>query len=167
MSTVYLTVGISGSGKSRYGEIMKTQNPSLKIICPDDIRKELTGSISDQSRNKEVWDLAYNRLKNALESGNDVYFSATTLNPKSYKAVKEIAESVNANVEILLFKDSYDWRLCQERVNKDIKNGVDRSNTLVLVGEDNNKIPLIQSMSNRFVDMAKWLALSGIKFKKL
>lgn len=41
-----ITVGPSGSGKSTWA---KTQE-DFKIICPDKIRKQLTGDISDQSK---------------------------------------------------------------------------------------------------------------------
>ena len=44
-----IPIGISGSGKSR---LYNLNYQDYVKICPDDIRKELTGSISDQSKNK-------------------------------------------------------------------------------------------------------------------
>lgn len=74
-------VGVPGSGKttvlkefsSRYG---------YSYISPDDIRLEITGNAADQTKNSEVWDEAYVRTKNELQSGKTVVFDATFVNPK-------------------------------------------------------------------------------------
>ncbi len=47
-----MTVGISGSGKSSW--IKSVGDENTKIISPDKIRFDLTGDVSDQSRNAEV-----------------------------------------------------------------------------------------------------------------
>ena len=40
------TIGISGSGKSRLGNFLKNKIDNLKIVCPDDVRKKINGSVS-------------------------------------------------------------------------------------------------------------------------
>ncbi len=82
MKKVIMTIGIPGSGKSTFLEKIKDQFPIFGYICPDDIRKELTGDISDQSKNKEVWVLAYSRLEKMLADNADitVLFDATQAN---------------------------------------------------------------------------------------
>jgi len=145
MTKLAISVGASGSGKSTFGN--KLEN--ITVICPDDIRKELTGDISDQSRNVEVWRIAYDRLRKSLENGEDVYFSATTLTSKSLKTLFDTVEYLKPEITIYAFEDSRDWKLCEKRVKDDLKNGVDRSNTDIKVG---NK-PLIQLMSEKYINM--------------
>jgi predicted kinase len=145
MAKLAASVGISGSGKSTFGN--KLEN--ITVICPDDIRKELTGDISDQSRNVEVWRLAYDRLCKSLENREDVYFSATTLTSKNLKALLNVVEYLKPEITIYAFEDSRDWKLCEKRVKEDLKNGVERSNTDIKI---DNK-PLIQSMSEKYINM--------------
>lgn len=142
---VVLTSGISGSGKSTF------LNKFFKgiVICPDDIRRELTGNVSDQSRNAEVWELTYKRFREALATGDDVAISAMFLNEK---AVNRVCEEIDKTkslpvLEIILMEDSYNWKLCADRVKKDIENGVDRADTASVDG-------LIQSMHNKWVGFA-------------
>jgi predicted kinase len=145
MAKLAASVGISGSGKTTFGN--KLEN--ITVICPDDIRKELTGDISDQSRNVEVWRIAYDRLRKSLENGEDVYFSATTLTSKNLKALLDVVEYLKPEITIYAFEDSRDWKLCEKRVKEDLKNGVERSNTDIKI---DNK-PLIQSMSEKYINM--------------
>lgn len=145
MAKLIVSIGISGSGKTTFGN--KLENTT--VICPDDIRKELTGDISDQSKNVEVWRIAYDRLRKSLENGEDVYFSATTLTSKNLKALLNVAEYLKPEITIYAFEDSRDWKLCEKRVKEDLKNGVERSNTDIKIG---NK-PLIQSMSEKYINM--------------
>lgn len=126
MATLFIPVGISGSGKSRLKRSLKTPKTS---VCPDDIRKELTGNISDQSRNNDVFRIALGRAASALERGENVYFDATNLRRDLVDRLISIAEQKNANVQILVLMDSEDIELCRARVQQDISSGVDRSDT--------------------------------------
>ncbi len=82
--------GIPGAGKSTYVE--KLREEGFEVICPDDIRAELTGDPSDQSQNAKVFEIAYSRLENATEKGFDVVFDATNV---SVKARKEVLKHCN------------------------------------------------------------------------
>lgn len=142
---VVFTSGISGSGKSTF------LNNFFKgtVICPDDIRRELTGNVSDQSRNAEVWNLTYKRFREALATGEDVAISAMFLNEKAVNDVLKEIDKTEALplLEIVLMEDSYNWKLCADRVKKDIENGVDRADTASVDG-------LIESMHNKWVRFA-------------
>lgn len=142
---LYISVGISGSGKSTY-----LNKLNVPVVCPDDIRKELTGDISDQSQNPKVWFEAYRRLKEYIARDEDVAFSATNLGMQNMYEVDKLAlEAENKDVELIVlwFDDSEDWTVCQDRVKTDVENGVDRSKTDKVIV---NGMPLIQSMSNRY-----------------
>ena len=72
-----IPIGISGSGKSR---LYNLNYQDYVKICPDDIRKELTGSISDQSKNKEVFELAQQRIDDCIANDKNVFYDATNIN---------------------------------------------------------------------------------------
>ncbi len=132
--TLFVTMGISGCGKStaiKAYEKARAEN-NLKpavVVSPDQIRKELTGSISNQSRNADVFALAYTRVKKALDSGNAVLFDSTALNGKTRKELLSIAHNGGHEAVLWVFKDSADPDLCRNRVIQDIHNGVDRADT--------------------------------------
>lgn len=74
MSRLILPIGISGSGKSY---IYNKDYKDCVQVSPDLIREELTGDISNQTKNKEVFKLAFERVDEYLNNGKDVFFDAT------------------------------------------------------------------------------------------
>lgn len=116
---VYVMVGISGSGKSRY---LKNVDPKY-IVSPDDIRRELTGDISDQSMNYEVWPTTKARMLVALRRYGKVYLDATNVN--KWLRVEFMSDFNGAQKIAVVFDSDVETSL--ERVNKDVENGVDRS----------------------------------------
>jgi len=118
-----VTVGPSGSGKSTWAK----KQEDFKVVCPDQIRKELTGDISDQSKNNEVWIIAYERLRTYLECDCNVIFDSTACNINTINQIMKIANEFPVNVMFKLFE--IDISTACERIQIDLKNGVDRSNT--------------------------------------
>ena len=78
MSVLYMMIGVPGSGKSTIAnEIGRVLG--IPVVSSDNVRKELTGSEEDFSKDSEVWKYEIpNRLRNALRNG-DVVFDATNL----------------------------------------------------------------------------------------
>ena len=122
--------GIPGSGKSRLYDT--SINKDTVLVCPDDIRREVNGNVSDQRNGAKVFKIAYERTISALASGKDVYFSATNLVSVNtmdlLKAIKDAIPDKDLNVTFYVLSDSFKPELCYERIAKDISNGVDRSN---------------------------------------
>lgn len=140
--TVYIPVGISGSGKSTY---QKENLPNVKVICPDTIRLKLTGDVSDQSMNTDVWTEAYNELADYVEKRQDVYFSSTNLSTKAIGMIIDKVEETKKKktpvyYKILIMTDSNSEDLCRARVSNDLKNNVVRSNTLTQVVDDDGNL---------------------------
>ena len=169
MSKFICAIGISGCGKTTSGNILKKENYNLEIVCPDDIRKELTGDISDQSQNEKVWNICYSRIIHNLQDGKDVYLSATNLSKGGLKHLFKLAEKAHAEIEAVAFEDSRDWELCYNRVKKDIDSGVDRSNSLVNITVDDVEVPLIKQMSDRYITLmdSGFLESQNIKVTKV
>ena len=72
-----IMVGPPGSGKSSLAKELIRDKENWVIVCPDDIREEITGDSSDQSHNVEVFGKVYSRLINYLSAGYNVIYDAT------------------------------------------------------------------------------------------
>ena len=135
MRKLYFTIGISGSGKSYYfnnsflydfsdvAKILTEKGLTLADIkvCPDDIRREVCGDVSDMSRDSYVWKLAEKRVKENLDEYGLALFDAVGAG----KSRKKFLKKFNADKIALVFKP--DAKLSISRITNDINEGVDRS----------------------------------------
>ena len=101
LPTVLVTmVGCPASGKSTArAAIMRSRVHGLvcETICPDDIRKTLTGDAADQSANAAVWHAAMERLDTLLAMhGVLVVFDATASRVRDRKRLANAAHDHNA-----------------------------------------------------------------------
>lgn len=83
MKTVHMMIGIQGSGKTTYAEILSKEK-GYNIVSTDIIRKNNPGI--DE---KEVWPMAYQTISNILENKDDVIFDATNITKKVRDRFKE------------------------------------------------------------------------------
>ena len=83
MATLYVAVGLPGSGKSTWGN----SKEGLKVHSSDLIRKELYGSESIQGDNNIIFDILNKRIEADLIAGMDCYYDATSLTSKIRKAI--------------------------------------------------------------------------------
>lgn len=83
MADLFVMIGIPGAGKSSFIEQnLKQKYPNLEVISTDAIREELCGDASDNSRDKEVFPLSQERMRNALSKGQPVVYDATNVSKK-------------------------------------------------------------------------------------
>ena len=75
-------IGPSGSGKSTWANKFIKENPSYHIVATDTIRGELWGDENDQQNPQKVFNTAYSKAVELLNSGLDVVFDATNLKRK-------------------------------------------------------------------------------------
>lgn len=93
MKKVIVGMGIPGSGKTavlkplalRYGYF---------YVCPDEIRAEITGDAGDQSKNREVWEITYKRVEQAVSEGRTVVVDATFANGEQRKTFLEFLRKI-------------------------------------------------------------------------
>ena len=116
-----ILVGIPGSGKSTW--IADNKKDDDVVVSPDDIRRELSGNVSDQTQNDKVWFLAKDRTSKALKAGKNVILDATNVSSKSRKRFisglpecKRRAKRFEADPEVTF-----------QRIRKQIEKGEDRS----------------------------------------
>jgi hypothetical protein len=121
----------------------------------DDIRREMTGSISDQSKNPQVFKESVSRVEALLAEETSVYYSATNLGngEKSYviKTINQLVGKKNFVQPVVVFlEDSLNKDLCLSRVKTDLQDGKDRSN----VPED-----IVEKQYEKFVHLhdSSWI----------
>lgn len=78
MPKLMMMVGLSGSGKTQYAKELT----NAQIFSSDAIRVELFGDESDQTHNSAVFAELHKRIKDALQSNQDVVYDATNLSRK-------------------------------------------------------------------------------------
>jgi predicted kinase len=121
-----ITLGIPGSGKTTWKKGFIQRNNNFISICPDDYRKELTGDISNISKDYFVWEKVYNDLDTMLCNNKDVVFDSTACNIKTQEKIEEIAKKYKTYIFYKIFYISLED--AKIRIKNDILNGEDRSN---------------------------------------
>ena len=114
-----ITVGVSGCGKSTWAKKQK----DFTIVNPDSIRKEVTGEITNMTKDGEVWKIAKDRVIALLKDGKNVILDATNVTSKG--RISFIKDLPPCEKKAKVFKENLDD--CKARVQKDIESGVDRS----------------------------------------
>lgn len=122
MAKLILPIGISGSGKSY---IYNKDYKDCVQVSPDLIREELTGDISNQTKNKEVFKLAFKRVDEYLNKDMDVFFDATNVNKSQRKNFTDKYIGTDVNVIYVVLPTDID--LSWKRIRKDISEKKNRS----------------------------------------
>lgn len=145
-----MLIGIPGSGKSTY--LKRINNPNIEIVCPDDIRREICGNISDQSKNREVWEMAEMLIMKYLSRGKYVILDATNVNTRSRQQLLSRVKATNSGVKTYATMFDANPKVSKERIAMDINNKVDRSNVPPEV---------IDRMYNMYQDTVKIIDTEG------
>lgn len=116
MSSLTITVGIPGCGKSTLAEKLRTEGTIDVIISSDAIREELTGDMENQDANRAVFDLLYQRVRSGLNQGLNVLVDATNLKAEFRRKLMLIGLDERADLrQALLFECSGKFDVCQAR----------------------------------------------------
>ena len=119
---IIVPIGISGSGKSW---LYKMKYNHLALLSPDLIRKELTGNIGDQSKNKEVFDEVDRRVDMMVKKGESFFYDATNVNSEFRK--KFVNRFRGTDIKIIYVILPSDVEASYKRIKNDLSNNVDRS----------------------------------------
>ena len=119
---IIVPIGISGSGKSR---LYKMRYSDYAIVSPDLIRKELTGSISNQTRNKEVFQRVDRLVDQLVKENRSFFYDATNLNTTYRKQFTD--KFRGTDIKIVYVVMPADINVSFKRIKDDLKNKVDRS----------------------------------------
>jgi len=114
VSTVYLTVGASSSGKSTWAKQRAAVYPDTVIACRDDIRRMMGyPAVGDKNQEKTVTVIQRGIIETALLAGRDVIVSDTNLNKQFRKHLIKFIHEHGADVKLQVF--DVDWDTLLER----------------------------------------------------
>ncbi len=114
--TLFMTCGPVGSGKSTYvAALLGQKTLSLSaLISPDLLRLELSGDVSDQSKNGFIFDkLIPIRMTGARALHQCIVYDATNTTHKARKSIIEHAKYLGYQVEAHVFRVPID--VCKAR----------------------------------------------------
>lgn len=145
--TVYASIGISGSGKSYYYKVLKEKIPEIEEVNKDEIRKEITGNISNLDHEKDVAIVFHDKLQTLTELEIPVYTSNTNLKAKYLTDIINtcipLIKDQTLNLHLIIFRASEDPEACKERVRADLGKGRERSKTLEPVYKEGKNYPTV------------------------
>ena len=142
MKNLVVTLGITGCGKSRW---LKNKSP---VIETDDLRVELLDDISD-SATKEglIFGTAAKRISKLFDTHDTVYFGATLVNGKHripfLQSIKDMCKHKFV-IDVVIFPGIPE--LSKERITRDLKNGVQRADSIQFIDEQYEQY--LHTMSN-------------------
>lgn len=120
---IYVTVGVSGSGKSKFAEYFC--GDYVKNLCLDEYRKKVFGDVNHQDSFPEVLKARDKDLVAFLAGSYDVMLSDTNLDASR---INSLAKKYPYNEIVVFFlKDSEDKELCKQRIKSDLDNNTDRA----------------------------------------
>lgn len=122
MKKLIFMIGCSGSGKSTY---IKSHFIPEVIVSPDELRKKLTGSVSDQSQNGKIWGMVPGLLKKNLEQYGKAVLDATNVDSGDRASI--LKNFKRDEVERIAVVFDTDPNEAKQRIHKDIETGKDRS----------------------------------------
>lgn len=120
-----LPIGIAGSGKSTW--IKSLPKDTYTIISPDEIRRNLTGSISDQSKNIEVFKETDKQVIEAIKEGKQVVLDATNTRTDFRRSFLQTLRGLFSNIRIAYKIIDSNPEISKQRIKKDIESGMDRA----------------------------------------
>lgn len=107
MNTLYVTIGLPGSGKSTWA-----YQQNMAVVGSDNVRSELHGSAEVQNNPAQVFQIVHRRVKEQLALGN-VIMDATNLNAR--RRAGFLSQIVGVRKVAVLFATSYERVLEQNR----------------------------------------------------
>lgn len=106
--TLWVMVGLSGSGKSSVAKEIAENNPNTIIVSLDNIGEELTGDYGNQENNEKVFKVFRKRIREALENNTNVIADATNITMRSRRAIIENVKGVECRKIAYLIPRPFD-----------------------------------------------------------
>lgn len=95
MGNLYIMIGVPGSGKDRY---IGTHQQDGDVVCSSDGIREELGDVNDQTKNKLVFQMLYERVEKALSEGKNVWFNATNVTVDNRSRAISLGKKYNAKI---------------------------------------------------------------------
>ena len=148
MKTLVITLGITGCGKSRW---LKDKSPRIET---DDLRIELLDDISDSvTQEGLIFGAASKRLSKLFDTYDTVYFGATLVDSKYripfLQSIKDMCKHKFV-IDVVIFPCTPE--LSKERITRDLKNGVQRADSIQFIDEQYEQYLYTMNIFNKEKD---------------
>jgi len=122
-----LCMGIPGSGKTTWRKKFVEKHPEYVVICPDDIRREINGSVNMDFKTEEsVWKEVDLRILYGFQNNKNIILDSTLCDIKRQIKYENICKGNNYIIVYKIFECNSTEAIL--RIGNDIQNKVDRSN---------------------------------------
>jgi len=129
-----VTLGITGAGKTTW---LRDKSP---VVETDDLRVELLGNIDDYTQEGFIFESASKRISDLFDTHDTVYFGATLVNSKKrIPFLQSIKDMCNHKFVIDVVVFPCDDKTSKKRITKDLKEGVNRANSVNLIHRQYNQ----------------------------
>jgi predicted kinase len=138
--TLTITVGLPGSGKSTWGEQMRSDHPDrIRIVNMDDIRASNGSQFAqgDESTVQQIRDFMVDKW---LVNGYDVICTDTNLSPKTQRRLAQIAKTRKAEFIVTSF------------THVSLETCIKRNNLRRAIGDDKVPNAAIHRMYEQFIE---------------
>lgn len=112
---IVFLVGVSGSGKTTY---IKKHHLEKYVVSPDNLRKIITGDISNQDQNAYVFSCAFHLLKDNINRFGFAIFDATNIH--DFYRIMSLRHFNGIRKEAWVFPVS-EAKILRERIEKDLE----------------------------------------------
>lgn len=119
MSTLYILIGLQGSGKSYWARWRAMNAINCLVVSSDAIRQKYNYEID----NNKVFDIFYEQINNGLMAGKDVIADATNT---TIKARRQLFERVKVNCRKVGIWFNEPIEVCRKRLEERNKSGEQR-----------------------------------------
>ena len=160
MKNLFITLGITGCGKSHW---LKDKSP---VVETDDLRVELLNDINDYTQDGFIFGTAAKRISKLFDSHDTVYFGATLVNSKKrIPFLQSIKDTYKHEFVIHVIVFPSNPKISKERIEKDLKAGIPRANSIHLIDRQYNQylhtMKILESEKD-FYRMTKYKAISDV-----
>ena len=140
MKNLVVTLGITGAGKTTW---LRDKSP---VIETDDLRVELLNDINNE-QDGFIFGTAAKAICILFDTNDTVYFGATLVNSKHripfLQSIKDMCKHKFV-IDVVIFPGIPE--LSKERITRDLKNGVQRANSIQFIDEQYEQY--LHTMSN-------------------
>ena len=157
MKKLVVTLGITGCGKSRW---LKDKSP---VIETDNLRIELLDDISDSvTQEGLIFGTATKRISKLFDTHDTVYFGATLVNSKHripfLQSIKDMCKHKFV-IDVVIFPGIPE--LSKERITRDLKNGVQRADSIQFIDEQYEQYLYTMNIFNKEKDFYRSIKRIG------
>ena len=147
MKNLVVTLGITGCGKSTW---LKDKSP---VIETDDLRVELLDDISNVTQEGFIFGTAAKRISKLFDTHDTVYFGATLVDSKRripfLQSIKDMCKHKFV-IDVVIFPAIPE--LSKERITRDLKNGVQRADSIRFIDEQYEQYLYTMNIFNKEKD---------------